>query len=150
MFITAILKAKGDAVVTVRPDDAITDTAKLLKEKRIGAAVVTTLSNGQNEQIVGMISERDIVCALGELGQDIVGKKVRDLMTPDVITCQKNHTAEYLMDAMTRHRIRHLPVIENSKLVGLVSIGDVVKARLAELQIESDQMLQYISGEQRA
>ena len=136
MFVTAILKVKGDAVVTVKPTDSILDVAKTLTEKKIGAAVVMSPADGVNRQIVGMISERDIVRALGEFQSDLKDVVVRDLMTGEVITCKHSHTTEFLMDTMTKYRIRHLPVLENEKLVGLVSIGDVVKARLEELKTE--------------
>ena len=147
MFITAILKAKGSAVVYVRPDDNVLNVSKVLTERKIGAAVVMSPADGINEQIVGMISERDIVRALGQSGKDIADLVVRDIMTEDVITCKSSHTAEFLMDTMTKYRIRHLPVLEDGKLTGLVSIGDVVKARLEELKSESDMMQHYISGE---
>jgi len=147
MFVTAILKEKGDTVVTVRPNDSILDVAKTLKAEGIGAAVVMSPADGINEQLVGMISERDIVQGLCEFGDGLAQKAVRDLMTNDVITCKRDHTAEFLMDTMTKHRIRHLPVLENGRMIGLVSIGDVVKARLGELKNETDMMQQYIAGD---
>ena len=147
MFVTAILKAKGDAVVTVRPNDKILDVSKILTEKKIGAAVVLSPADGLSAQLVGMISERDIVRAIGEYGEEVTKVVVREIMTDDVITCKHSHTAEFLMDTMTKYRIRHLPVLEDGELVGMISIGDVVKARLGELKSETDMMQHYIAGD---
>src|SRR5690606_7797849 len=122
-----ILKAKGYNVVTASPGMTLAEAARLLSEKRIGALVIM-----QGRQILGILSERDIVKTVAYAGAEALERPVRDVMTSRVVTCSLNDSVDELMDEMTDRRFRHLPVVEDGELVGIVSIGDVVKHRIAE------------------
>jgi CBS domain-containing protein len=137
-----VLKHKGDKVVTVVPDQTIASVADVLTQNRIGATPVAD----QNGRLIGIISERDIIHGLAEYGDAVRQLHVDRLMTRDVVTCSLEDSIVGLMEVMTNRRIRHLPVIENGKLRGIVSIGDVVKQRLAEAQFELDELRRYISS----
>jgi len=113
-----------------------------LKERRIGALVVT----GAKPPLVGIFSERDAVRSLATSGASALDEKIEDLMTKDVVVCTEATLLNELMTMMTERRIRHVPVVENAKLVGLISIGDVVKARLEELENDKKDLLDYVSG----
>jgi CBS domain-containing protein len=137
-----VLKHKGDNVVTVVSDQTIASVADVLTRNRIGATPVAD----QNGRLIGIISERDIIHGLAEYGDAVLGLPVERLMTRDVVTCSLEDPIVGLMEVMTNRRIRHLPVVENGRLRGIVSIGDVVKQRLAEAQFELDELRRYISS----
>jgi len=142
MNVEAILKAKGRQVVTIAPDAAVSDAVQLLRRMGIGALVVSTDAKRPD----GILSERDIVHALADRGTEALELRVSDLMTRRVVTCAPGDTIAELMAEMTRSRIRHLPVVEHGRLVGLVSIGDVVKNRLEEMEFETTSLRQFIAG----
>jgi CBS domain-containing protein len=139
MKVSQVLEDKGSDVFTVHPDEAVETLSHRLRALHIGAVVVS--SDGQT--VEGIISERDIVHGLAEYGAELLNRKVSDLMTRSVFTCARENTTADLMKLMTQRRIRHLPVVENGKLVGMISIGDIVKRRLAETQLEADVMRDY-------
>jgi CBS domain-containing protein len=141
MQIDRILRTKGPAVHTVPPSATIAEAAALLCEHGIGALVVSS----DGETIAGVISERDITRGLCQSGAAAVDLTVADLMTADVATCSIYDTVDALAEVMTARRVRHLPVVEGSRMVGIVSIGDVVKSRLDELQLEAQTLHEYIS-----
>ncbi len=134
MKVSDILGSKGNAVATIRPEAKISTVVRRLKLEGIGAMVVSE----DSVQVVGIISERDIVRGLAEDGADLLEKRVLDLMTSPVKTCTLDAKIKEIMAVMTRSRIRHLPVVEDSRLVGIISIGDVVKNRLEEVELEAD------------
>lgn len=142
MLISQVLRRKGDEVATTSPDAAIGDVLSALATHGVGALVVS--SSGTS--VDGIISERDIVRALARDGADVLTRPARELMTADVVTCAPTATTEQLMEHMTQRRFRHVPVTEDGALVGIVSIGDVVNARLDELETEREQLTNYISG----
>jgi CBS domain-containing protein len=135
MKVREILEHKGRRVVTIRPDATISTAVHRLALERIGALVVSE----DGGVIAGILSERDIVRALVEDGGAIMGpdRRVADLMTTGVRTCGPDDNVKNVMADMTRHRFRHMPVVENGRLAGLVSIGDVVKSRLEEMELET-------------
>jgi CBS domain-containing protein len=134
MRVSSILKAKGTHVETTRPDTTLFSVVWALKTKGIGALVVS--EDGATP--LGVVSERDIVRGLTEHGPQLLGLPVSRVMTSPVITCAPEDTVTALMARMTRRRIRHLPVLEGGRLRGIVSIGDVVKHRLDELELEAN------------
>jgi len=141
MIVRALLKTKASMdVATARADDGITAIAQLLHHKRIGALVVVD----DERNIVGIISERDIARGLALYGKDLHNLKVRDLMTSAVLVCTPDDSLEKLMEMMTNNRVRHLPVVEEGKLSGMISIGDVVKERLAEATMQIDSLRNYV------
>jgi len=134
MTVRSILRRKGNEVVTARPDKPISALAQLFKSAHIGAAVVVDAEGA----ILGMASERDIVHHFAELGTKGLAGVVRDIVTAPVETCAPDDRLGKVMDQMTRYRVRHLPVVEDGRLVGIVSIGDVIKHRLEETRLEID------------
>ncbi len=134
MKVSDLLGSKGNAVATIRPEAKISTVVRRLKLEGIGAMVVSE----DSVQVVGIISERDIVRGLVEDGADLLEKRVLDLMTSPVKTCTLDANIKEIMAVMTRSRVRHLPVVEDSRLVGIISIGDVVKNRLEEVELEAD------------
>ena len=144
MLVQQILKSKGGdgAVFSVKPDADIAAAAQLLSDKRIGTVVVS--SDGQ--RLDGILSERDIVRELGQSGAGCLKQSVESLMTTDIVTCKPTDTADAILEMMTKGRFRHIPVMEGGKMIGLVSIGDVVKARLSELSMEKDALQDMIMG----
>jgi len=134
MTVAAILRAKGTHVETVRPDATLRVVAWTLKVNDVGALVVTR----QDDRILGIISERDVVRALTDHGPDVVRVPVSEVMTTAVKTCSPSDSITAVMARMTRDRIRHLPVMDGGRLAGIVSIGDVVKYRLDELELEAN------------
>ncbi len=142
MDVASILKSKGKNVVTARPDAKIAEVVRELKDERIGALVVSE----DNIEVLGIISERDIVRGLADHGLDLLDMRVDKLMTREVFTCAPTDRTSQLMATITERRIRHLPVIENGVLCGIVSIGDVVKVRLDEIESEANALRDYISG----
>lgn len=141
MSVRDILKKKGNAVETAGPDKTVSEAAGQLASKRIGALVIT-----EGDSIAGILSERDIVRSASEHGAACLDRKVSDLMTKDVITCDPDESARRVLEMMTENRIRHLPVTEDGKLAGIVTIGDVVKHRLEETQHEVEELQRYVSG----
>lgn len=140
MKIRDILKVKGSDVATVGPDDTVQRLLELLAEYRIGAVVVS--SDGSS--VEGIVSERDVVRALPAAGAALMGKPVRDIMTADVVTCGDGVEVEEMVGVMTEKRFRHIPVVQDGALIGIVSIGDIVKSRIDELQHERDSLHSYI------
>ncbi len=142
MHISDVLASKGSASVqTITPQATLQQLVDLLVEHRIGAAVVSD----DGEHVLGIISERDVVRALAG-GQSALDASVGDVMTVDVYVGEPEDSMEDLMRAMTDRRIRHVPVLRNGRLAGLVSIGDAVKARMSDLEFERDQLNTYVRG----
>ena len=141
MIVSKILKDKGRQVFTVTKETTVSQIASILAQKRIGAIVVID----QNGIVEGIISERDIVRGLAQFGVSVLEKPALDLMTRNVITRGLNADIDELMQEMTISRIRHLPIIDEGKLVGVISIGDVVKNRVEELEREGNMLRDYIS-----
>jgi len=142
MRITDVLRRKGDSVVTITPTETVRELLAALAGHRVGALVVS--SDGR--RVDGIVSERDVVRRLHSDGAGVLDRPVADIMTADVHTCDPDVTTDDLMSEMTRHRFRHVPVVVDGHLAGIVSIGDVVKYRLDELQSERDQLTAYITG----
>ena len=140
MTVKAILSAKGGNVVTIDPNTKVLTAAKLLAERRIGALVVT----GPDHRVVGIVSERDIVQRLAERGHTALELPLTDVMTRKVMTCTPADTISSVMERMTEGKFRHLPVVEQGRLTGIVSIGDVVKHRLQEMEREQSALRDYI------
>jgi len=141
MNIAQILKAKGRAVATARPDSALSEIIARLAQKKIGAIVVV----GGNGEVVGIVSERDVIRRLAERGDKALQEPVSQSMTVSVISCQETSTLEEMMEMMTQGRFRHVPVIEDGALVGIVSIGDIVKHHIAEVEMEVTAMRDYFA-----
>lgn len=141
MNVATILKAKGRAVATARQDATLLDIAVKLAGKKIGAIVVV----GDRGAVAGIISERDVIRALAENGEAALGLPIADIMTRNVVTCHEGSTIEELMTTMTQSRFRHMPVIEDGALVGIVSIGDVVRHHIAEVDMEVSAMRGYLA-----
>ena len=140
MRVADILRQKGDEVATIASAATLAEAAGVLSVRRIGALVVSD----DGRSIDGILSERDIVRQLAEWGADALTTPVREAMTADVRTCSRGDSVDALMAIMTDHRIRHLPVAEEGRLSGLVSIGDVVKRRVEQLEVETQQLTEYI------
>ena len=134
MNVDGILRSKGAAVVTIGPDATVADLVRGLREERIGAMVVSE----DGRSVLGIISERDVVRGLAERGPRIMDASVAELMTRDVVTCTLRDTVKQVMAEMTRRRVRHIPVLADGALCGIVSIGDVVKNRLEEMETETN------------
>jgi CBS domain-containing protein len=141
MNVAAILKLKGRNVVTIASEMSLLDVARLLQEKRIGCIVI----EGDDGKVAGIVSERDIVRAIGKSGAKVLKEPVANYMTRAVVTAREADTIDRLMSEMTAHHFRHMPVVERGRLVGLVSIGDVVKMRIAEAEMEAAAMREYIT-----
>jgi CBS domain-containing protein len=142
MLIGQILAGKGRDVVSTRPDATIAAVAKLLKAKRIGAVVVID----RDGSLCGIISERDLARGIADHGAKLLEMRVSELMTAELVTCAPGDGIGQLMHQMTERRVRHLPVIEDGRLAGIISIGDVVKYRLQELEAETHMLHDYIAG----
>lgn len=142
MRVSNLLTVKGHDVATISQERSISDALALLKERGIGALIVT----GPNPPLVGIFSERDVVRALADRGASALDSTVEELMSSDVTVCNEETTVVELMGLMTARRIRHVPVVSDGHLVGMVSIGDVVKARLDELEHEKKELLDYVSS----
>ena len=141
MNVATILRQKGRAVTTTGPGTTLQEVANRLAAKRIGAIVIV----GAGGEVAGIISERDIIRALATHGPDCMNAPVSDTMTKQVVTCQETDTLDELMAMMTARRFRHLPVVTDGALVGIVSIGDVVKHHVAEVEMEATAMRDYIT-----
>jgi CBS domain-containing protein len=141
MTVEHILLEKGRDVATIAPQRSLADAARMLSEKRIGAVVV---ADGP-DKVLGILSERDIVRAIARGGSGALDHAIADHMTRDVVTCTGNSAVNELMELMTERKFRHVPVVENGRLSGIVSIGDVVKHRVAEIEAEHQAMREYIA-----
>ena len=139
MTVRAILDTKGHQIMSVPPDAKMSEAIKLLSERRIGAVLV--MSEGRIE---GILSERDIVRVLGERGAAVLEEPVSAVMTRKVVSCRPNDTVSAIMEMMTLGKFRHLPVLDGERVVGLISIGDVVKWRVQEYENEQEALRQYI------
>jgi CBS domain-containing protein len=140
MTVSTILAGKGREVVSVEPSASLADAVRLLAGKRIGAAVIL----GADRRVAGIISERDIVRVLAERGAGALDEPVSQTMTRKVETCNESETVSSLMERMTSGKFRHMPVVDRGRAVGIVSIGDIVKHRLHEMERESAAMRDYI------
>jgi len=143
MLVRQIVKDKpNQKILSVSPSSQIHEAVKILSDNRIGALVVFD----QNQNLNGILSERDIVRELGRKGPEALSGLVKDLMTSDVIACSPADTAVSVLEKMTSGRFRHMPVVESGKIVGLISIGDVVKARINEVEHENSALTEMIAG----
>jgi CBS domain-containing protein len=140
MNVTAILSSKGSSVVTIEPTATLSAATAKLAEKKIGALVVT----GAEGRVVGILSERDVVRAVATGGERAMQTPLSEVMTRKVVTCRASDTITSIMEQMTSGKFRHLPVVEDGRLAGIVSIGDVVKHRLFELEQEQNALRDYI------
>jgi CBS domain-containing protein len=140
MRIADVLRAKGTAVATIDPDVPVSELLRALAEHNIGAIVVVGSSG-----VAGIVSERDVVRHLHEVGTDLLSSPVSAIMTADVFTCSPSDTVDSLTVVMTERRFRHVPVLSDGQLVGIVSIGDVVKSRIGQLEQSQDQLQAYIA-----
>ena len=140
MIVKAILAAKGGDIVCIEPAADLAAAVKLLAERRIGALVI----RGPGGRLAGILSERDIVRALSEHGPGALLRTVGEVMTRNVATCNEDDNCATIMERMTDGKFRHLPVVQKGRLVGLISIGDVVKQRVDEIERESEAMRDYI------
>ena len=141
MFVADILKRKGSTITTVGPEQPIAEALALMAQHRIGAVLVVDGGGG----IAGILSERDLVRAMNKNGKAVFDRTVGDLMTSPVVTCTPKDPVGAIEGMMTAQRFRHVPVIEDGKLVGIVSIGDVVKTRIEEAEAEVDALRRYIA-----
>lgn len=139
MTVRAILDSKGHHVEGVEPNTKLSATIRILSERKIGAVLV--MSKGRIE---GILSERDIVRVLGERGARVLDEPVTEVMTRKVVSCRQSDTVAAIMEMMTLGKFRHLPVIEEGMVVGLISIGDVVKWRVREYELEQEALREYI------
>lgn len=143
MLVQAILNSKsGSGVVTVKTSASIADAAKILSEKGIGTVVVSD----DGETPAGILSERDIVRELAKSGSDSLTQSVSTYMTSDLVTCTSDSNVQDVLAQMTEGRFRHMPVVEDGKLIGIVTLGDAVKAQLAEVAMEKDALAGMIMG----
>lgn len=142
MRVSDVLRSKGTDVFTVHPDTPVRDFLDILVERRIGACVLSV----DGTTIAGMVSERDIATGLARRGAELLSTPVSAIASTDVITAAPDTTLDELMRLMTDRRCRHLPILENGRLAGLVSIGDVVKHRMDELESEREALVNYISS----
>jgi CBS domain-containing protein len=140
MNVKTILAAKGDNVITIEPTATLKAAVELLTKHRIGAVVIS----GAGGRLAGILSERDVMRVLAEHGAETLSVPVGQVMTRNVVTCSEDDSVAELMERMTAGRFRHLPVLNKGKLVGLISIGDVVKQRVDEVERESEAMRDYI------
>lgn len=143
MKISEVIKKKGDRVVTIHPSTTVAEMLGLLDEHRIGALVV---SKDDGATVEGIASERDIVRELHQRGVGVLQDQVHTIMTSDVWTCTSSHDLRDVAVHMTERRIRHVPVVDGGRLVAIVSIGDVVKHRLDELESERNSLMEYVQS----
>lgn len=141
MRIADVLRSKGTLVATVAPESSVTELLAGLAEHNVGAMVVL----GAEEEVIGIVSERDVVRRLHDRGPELLGRPVSEIMTTLVATCTPEDSVDHLSAVMTERRIRHVPVVVDGRLAGIVSIGDVVKTRLNELEERHDQLQAYIA-----
>lgn len=141
MLVAEILKDKGDAVFSIRPDTRLAEACGELDRLKVGALIVCDA-----DRVVGVLSERDVVRAVAQGGAGALGKPVSDYMTADVVFAEPGETVAILMGRMTDRRIRHLPVLRDARLAGVISIGDVVKCQIAEATQEAESLRTYIAA----
>ena len=141
MFVSEILKRKGSNICSVTSEQPIAEALSLMVQHRIGAVLVLNPSGG----IAGILSERDLVRAMNKIGKAVFDKRVGELMTTPVVTCSPKDPVGAIEGMMTTQRFRHVPVVEDGKLIGIVSIGDVVKTRIEEAEAEVDALRRYIA-----
>jgi len=141
MTVESILRGKGGDVVRIAPEASLEEAAQLLIERRIGAVLAM-----RGDAIAGVLSERDIVRAIAADGAHALAKPVSALMTEDVVTCKRHDSIAEVMALMTERRFRHVPVVEDGQLLGIISIGDVVKERIAQSEHEAAALRDYISA----
>ena len=139
--VAAILKNKGDRIVSALPADSVEVVVSTLGRERIGALLVREASG----RVAGVISERDIVAGLARMGAALLQQPASELMTRNVVYCSPTDSIQMVMEKMTERRFRHMPVLENGKLAGIISIGDVVKARISETEMEAQSLKEYIA-----
>lgn len=142
MNVAHLLATKGREVATINQERSVRDAVAMLKERGIGALVVV----GGTGPLTGILSERDVVRAFAREGADALDLRVASLMSSEVTTCDESTSVNQLMTLMTDKRIRHVPVVQGGLLVGLISIGDVVKARVNELELEKRDLLEYVTA----
>jgi CBS domain-containing protein len=142
MLVNQILKAKGDLVFTALPHETVDAAAALLHSRRVGALVIVD----HGDSVVGILSERDIVRAVAERGAAALSEPLSNWMTRDVVFATPTERVDSLLERMTDRRVRHLPVVKDAKLVGIVSIGDLVKSKIAETEAEAENLKAYISA----
>jgi CBS domain-containing protein len=142
MNVAAILKLKDRRVVTAKPDTSLLEIAKSLGQHDIGCIVI----EGDDGKIAGIVSARDLVRVISQVGAKVLKEPVESCMTKKVVTAREGDTIDRIMAEMTTHRFRHMPVVEGGRLIGLVSIGDVVKMRIAEVDMEAADMRNYINS----
>lgn len=142
MHVEVILAVKGREVRTIRPDATVSEAVQRMRRERVGALVVSE----DGRQIAGIISDRGIMDAIADRGTSVMNDQIQQMMTREVFTCSSSDDVSGIMAAMTNRRIRHIPVVQDNQLCGIISIGDVVKHRIDEIQLEADAMREYISG----
>ncbi|WP_140983952.1 CBS domain-containing protein [Asticcacaulis tiandongensis] len=142
MLINQLLNAKGHQVFTATPDETVSSITALLYARKVGAFVVADRLG----RVVGIVSERDVIRALAQYGASALERPVQEIMTKDVIVASLGETVDSLLERMTDRRIRHLPVMEGQRLAGIVSIGDLVKAKIAQAEHEAHTLKQYIAA----
>jgi CBS domain-containing protein len=140
MIVKTILSAKGNAVISIEPTATLETAVRTLAEHRIGALLVL----GTDRRVIGILSERDIVRVLAEQGAGVLSQPLSQIMTRKVVTCNSSETIGVIMERMTAGKFRHVPVVEQEQVIGVVSIGDVVKYRLQEMEHESAALRDYI------
>ncbi len=141
MTVASILKSKGNAVYTIDGRRKLADAAVLLAERKVGAVVVVDDANS----ICGILGEREIVAAIAQHGAPVLTHPVHDHMVRDIVICKRSDSTEHLMSVMTSSRLRHVPVVEGGLLLGIVSIGDIVKRRIADTEFEAKALHDYIT-----
>jgi CBS domain-containing protein len=141
MNVASILKLKGRQVATARPDTTLLEITTKLSQRRIGAMVIV----GENGHVAGIVSERDVIRAIAEGGPEALNQAVSTVMTQNVVSCSEKSAIDELMELMTEGRFRHLPVMEAGSLVGIISIGDVVKNHVAEVEMEVSSLRSYLT-----
>lgn len=141
MHVSVVLQEKGSEVVTTGPRTALAEIVSMLRQHSIGAIVIV-----EDGRVIGMVAERDIVAALAAHGPVALGLVAENVMETDVFTCRTDTSVEHLMTVMTDRRVRHIPVEEDGELMGVVSIGDVVKTRISNLEFETESLHSYITN----
>ena len=141
MTVATILKDKGANIISASPNDTLSDICTILGERRIGAVMVLN----PDESIAGIVSERDVVGAISREGAAVLERSVADFMTRNVVTCKSEDSINDVMSKMTTGRFRHVPVLDDGKLIGLISIGDVIKERIVQAERDAEEMRSYIS-----
>ena len=142
MLVTQILKDKGDLVFTASPNETVAAAAALLHTRRVGAMILVD----EEGMVVGILSERDIVRVIAEHGESALKKPISVCMTSDVVFAAPHETVDALLSQMTDRKIRHLPVLKDGRLVGIVSIGDLVKSKISEIEAEAEGLKSYIAA----